>query len=290
MFGTHSSSLDITAELLGLSDIKVIHVNSNVSAREIEIKVQSTKDHVHCRQCGEPTKSHGYGRQLRLRHLPMFGKETVIDIVPRRGRCEHCDGGPTTTEKLDWYETNSKLTKPLEHHLLFELVNSTVADVSRKSDVDYHTVDALIDRYVETEIDFSSIQKLDVLGIDEISLKKGCRDFVTLITYRADNKVRILGVIHGRDKSSIIRFLRGIPRVLHNSINAVCCDLYDGYINACKEVFGNLAPIVADRFHVRRLYRKSLVSLRKAELKRLKAELKPAEYAALQSAITLLRK
>ena len=41
---------------------------------------------------------------------------------------------------------------------------------------------------------------------------------------------------------------------------------------------------------MRRLYRKSLVSLRKAELKRLKAELKPAEYAALQPAITLLRK
>ena len=41
---------------------------------------------------------------------------------------------------------------------------------------------------------------------------------------------------------------------------------------------------------MRRLYRKSLVSLRKAELKRLKTELTPEEYAALQPAIALLRK
>lgn len=53
------------------------------------------------------------------------------------------------TEILDWYEANAKFTKPFEHHLLFELVNSTVADVSRKESVDYHAVEALIDRYAE---------------------------------------------------------------------------------------------------------------------------------------------
>ena len=66
---------------------------------------------------------------------------------------------------------------------MFELVNSTVADVSRKDGVDYHVVEALIDRYVEAEVNFSNIQALGVLGIDEISKKKGYRDFVTLITY-----------------------------------------------------------------------------------------------------------
>ncbi len=119
MFGSHSDSLNITADLLGLSDIKVVDVRTNLSAREITISVESTRKYILCRQCGESTKPHGVGRKLRLRHLPMFGKETVIEIIPRRGRCEFCDGSSTTTEVLNWYDAKSKLTKPLEHHLLF---------------------------------------------------------------------------------------------------------------------------------------------------------------------------
>ena len=61
-------------------------------------------------------------------------------------------------------------------------------------------------------------------------------------------------------------------------------------MNACKEVFKKKVPIVADRFHVRKLYRKSLISLRKSELKRLKKELTPSEYATLKPAIAILRK
>jgi len=36
--------------------------------------------------------------------------------------------------------------------------------------------------------------------------------------------------------------------------------MYDGFINAAKEVFGSDIPVVADRYHVSKLYRKSLVS------------------------------
>ena len=169
MFGSRSDSLNITAELLGLTDVKGNDVRTNLSAREITISVESTRKHILCRQCSEPTKPHGMGGELRLRHLPMFGKETIIEIIPRRGRC---DGGSTTTETLNWYDANSKLTKPLEHHLLFELVNSTVADVSRKADVNYHTIDALINRYVETKMDFSTIKALGVLGLGKVRIRK----------------------------------------------------------------------------------------------------------------------
>src|SRR4029079_8922976 len=124
--------------------------------------------------------------------------------------------------RLDWYELNSKMTKPYEYHLLFELVNSTVADVSRKEQVDYHTVDHLIRSYIETNIDFSKIKALGILGLDEISLKKGYRDFVTLVTYRVDEQAHILGVVDGRGKAEITQFLQGIPSRLRNTIQAIC--------------------------------------------------------------------
>jgi transposase len=70
----------------------------------------------------------------------------------------------------------------------------------------------------------------------------------------------------------------------------VCTDLYDGYINAAREVFGRQVRIVADRFHVAKLYRKGVDDLRKTELKRLKQTLPKDEYKGLKGAMWALRK
>ena len=136
MFKLDKNTLNITAELLGISGVKVIDVKTNVQKNEIIIRVRSTKKELPCRKCGEPTKKHGVGRLIRLRHLSMFGRDTIIEIAPRRGICKVCDKNPTTTERLEWYELNAKLTKPLEQFLLFELVNSTTADVGRRYNIE----------------------------------------------------------------------------------------------------------------------------------------------------------
>jgi transposase len=290
MFGKDSNTLNISANLLGLSDVEVTKVTPNLDSYQIIIQVKSTKKEIPCRVCGKPTSKNGVARTLRFRHLPIFEQDTFIEITPRRGKCQNCDGNPSTNEKMDWYDEKSKFTKAFEHRMLFDLVNSTVADVSRKSGVDYHTVDNLIDRYIETEVNFDDISKLGVIGIDEISMKKGYRDFVTLITYRFDNKVRILGVVDGREKADLAAFFAKIPSHLTKTIKVVCSDLYEGYLNACKEIFGKKIPIVADRFHVRRLYRKCLVNLRKSKLRRLRKELSDNEYKKLSNATKLLRK
>lgn len=287
---TSPDILNFLTNTLHFPDTVATKIIDSLNAREITIVVKSTRDILPCRVCHKPTRGHGSGRTLRFRHLPLLGKETTIEFTPRRGICAACDDAPTTTERLDWYNRKSKMTKPYEQHLLFELVNSTVADVSRKESIDYHTVDSLIDQYIETEIDFSKIKALGILGLDEISIKKGYRDFVTLITYRINDKVHILGVVSGREQSEIIEFLSKIPRRLRKTVQAVCCDLYDGYMSACKEVFKGKVPVVADRFHVRKLYRKSLINLRKAELARLRKERSDKEYEQLKQAISILRK
>jgi len=66
--------------------------------------------------------------------------------------------------------------------------------------------------------------------------------------------------------------------------------LYIGFINAAKEVFGKRIAVVADRFHVAKLYRGGLDSLRKKEMKRLKEELSEASYKGLKNIMWILRK
>lgn len=67
-----------------------------------------------------------------------------------------------------------------------------------------------------------------------------------------------------REKEAIKEFLSTITKKLHKTIQAVCTDMYDGFIHAAKEVFGKKIPVVIDRFHVATLYRRCLASLRKS--------------------------
>ena len=46
--------------------------------------------------------------------------------------------------------------------------------------------------------------------------------------------------------------------------------MYDGFINAAKEVFPKKVMIVVDRFDLEKSYRNELEKLRKKEMKRLK--------------------
>jgi len=227
---------------------------------------------------------------MELRHLPVLGYKTFIQLTPKRGICSDCDEKPiSTTQTLDWYDRNARQTKPYEQHLLFDLINSTVSDISRKEEVDYHAIDKIIDKHIATAVDFALIFYLGVLGVDEISLRKGKKQYVTVITYRHNDEVRILKVLEGRSGEAVEAFFKSIPKRLRKTVSAVCSDLYEGFIKAAKNVFGNKI-ITADRFHVAKLYRKQLITVRKSELKRLKKILTAAEYKKLKPAVALLRK
>ena len=134
------------------------------------------------------------------------------------------------------------------------------------------------------------IAALPFFGLDEIALKKGHKDFVVIVSTRINDSVKILAVLPDRKKETVKRFLQQIPEPIKKSVVTVCCDMYDGYINAVKEVFGRKVKIVIDRFHVAKHYRAGLDTLRKHELKRLKKELNESDYSKLKGAIWALRK
>ena len=141
---------------------------------------------------------------------------------------------------------------------MLALVNSTVADVSIKEAVGKKVVRGVIDRWISQEIDWKSLKKLGLLGIDEIALRKGYQDYLTLVTARIDDQVRLIGVIEGREKAKVKAFLKSIPGRLKRTITGICCDMYDGYVNAAGEALPKV-PVMIDRFHVAKLYRKALV-------------------------------
>ena len=280
----------IFATLLNLPGITIVHVDIDEQGNCL-VKAESTKEGTPCRVCGRTIHTpYGHGRVLKIRHLSIFGRKTYLVICPPRYQCLDCEGKPITTQQFSWHEPRSSHTKAYDESLLLLLVNSTVEDVSIKEDVGYESIMGIIDRYILTEVNWKDIRRLEVLGIDEISLKKGHKDFVTIVTMRIDNEIRILAVLKDRKKETVKAFFSRIPTRLRKTVRAVCSDMYDGFINAAKEIFHGKVKIIIDRFHVAKLYRKGVDTLRKAELKRLKDTLVKEEYAKLKNVMWIVRK
>ena len=193
------ADLGLTPELLGLTDIKIeaIRLSHN---NTFHIKVNSIKEQTPCRKCGNPTEAYGYGRTLNLRHLPILGHEVYIEITPPRGICKQCDDHPTTTQTLDWFERNGHHTRPYDDYLMLQLIGSTLTDVAKKENLTEEILQGVIDRYQIDEVNWRSIQRIGLLGLDEIAIKKGYTDYVTLITSRYQGINKILCVIPGKKK------------------------------------------------------------------------------------------
>ncbi len=263
---------------LDIADVRVLQ--TSVSERgEIIITIESTKAGTQCRKCGKwITKLHGRDEWVTIRHLPAFGRPTYLRYRPNRYQCQDCEGHPTTTQDREWSDENSPHSFAYDSHILLQLVNSTVEDVSAKERLSYDRVIGTLERRIESSVDWTMIAGIEILGLDEIALKKGQGNYVTLVTGRfQDGEIVILGVLPGHEKAVVVEYLRLIPQRILQAIQAVCCDLWEAYTEAVREELPT-ARIVADRFHVARHYRDAADQIRKSELQRLKKELSKEDY------------
>lgn len=280
------ANIEIPLDLPGIRIVK-----TEMNQREIVITVESTREWAICSKCGHEIREfHGYGRWLRLRHLPILGRPLMIEIRPKRFRCPTCDDHPTTTQQLEWYNERSPNTKAYDQWLMLSLIGSTVSDVARKEKLTAELVMGALERQVESSVNWDQIDQIEVMGIDEIALKKGHRDFIAIITSpQADGSLKLLGVLPDRLMETVEKFLQSIPEELRATVREVCTDMYEGYTNAVKKVLPG-ARMVVDRFHVAKGYRDGADQLRKEVQRGLKASLEKDEYEALKGTMWLFRR
>ncbi|MEO0518971.1 MAG: ISL3 family transposase [Cyanobacteria bacterium P01_A01_bin.116] len=274
---------------LDLPDVRVQAVDKTTQGDWL-IRLESTLKGTKCHQCGRHTDQfHGFDSALRLRHLPLFEVPVFIELRPKRYRCKFCEGKPTTTQKLDWHEPRSPNTKPYERWLLRLMINSTVVDVAKKLNIKAGIVIGVLDRWLAKQVNWDGFERLETIGIDEIALKRGHRDYVVLVTTPLATGVEVLAVLADRQKQTVSDFFATIPTRIKTTIERVCSDMYKGFIGAAQEQLP-WAKIVIDRFHVAKAYRDCADTVRKQEVRRLKKTLSQADYAPIKGAMWPFRK
>lgn len=275
---------------LDLPDVQIETFDATTK-KGIVITVKSTLQGTVCRQCHRPIdKFYGYSKEITLRHLPIFEQPVWIKIKPKRYQCSYCDKGPTTTQSCRWYDQKSPHTKTYEQWILRDLVNSTISDISFKRGINEAAVEGIINRHINQAVDWQAIKRIPLLGLDEIALKKGHKDFVVIISAinEQGNKC-ILAVLPDRKKETVKVFLQSIPFEVKSTIQRACVDMYDGYSNAVYAALPGVKVIV-DRFHVAKSYRGCADKARIKTMKGLKATLPSEEYAKLKGVMWVFRK
>jgi transposase len=275
---------------LDIPDIRVLQTELTKTG-ELILTVESTLTSTSCRRCGRTiSERHGLDEPRLLRHLPILGRVVYLRLRPKRFRCPFCDDHPTTTQRLDWYDPNALHTKAYERHLILHLVNSTFTDVEAKEDVTTDALLGIVDRWIARSVEWDTLEPFVTLGIDEIALLKGHRDFVAVVYAQTEHgTLHVLAVLPDRLKATVMAWLQTIPPSIRERITTVCTDIWEGYITAIQEVLP-AATLVVDRFHVARHYRDAVDKLRKQELRRLQKELPKAAQDDLKHTLWPFRK
>ena len=152
----HMAKTEVTIPL-GIPEVRVLKSEAG-ECGEIVITIESTKAGTTCRKCGKwITKLQGQEDWVTIRHLPVFGRPSFLRYRPRRYQCQDCEGHPTPTQRLEWHDSNSPHSFAYDNHVLLQLVNSTVEDVSLKEGLSYDSVVGALERRIESSMDWMKL-------------------------------------------------------------------------------------------------------------------------------------
>src|ERR1700726_1388325 len=113
-----------------------------------------------------------YDRKVRrVRDLSCGDTRIFLELEVRRVECRRC--GKVKQERLDFLADNPFYTKRFAHYVGQRCRAAPIKDVAKDLALDWHTVKALDKQYMEAQLKRVGTPGPQVIGVDEISIRKG---------------------------------------------------------------------------------------------------------------------
>ena len=198
-----------------------------------------------CGRCGREVQ-HTHGRAPRAREwrdLRVRDKPLVIVYRPFRVVCPDCG---VHVEKIPWAGPRQRVTHSLALVVAALAKKLSWAEVAEHFGLNWKTVAAVVKRAVKCGLVRRRWKPLHVIGLDEVSRRKG-QVYLTLV-YDLE-RGRLVWVGEGRDTATMDQFFGWLGKHRGRAIRVVCCDMWAVYIDAVQRRLP-WAKLVFDRFHV----------------------------------------
>jgi transposase len=172
-------------------------------------------------------------------------------------------------ESLEWLADNPFYTKRFSFWVGRRRRVSTIRDVARETHLDWKTIKTLEKQYMETQLRRAGTPGPRVIGIDELSVRKGH-------TYRiiVSDLVRQRPIWFGgtdRSEASMNLFFEWLGEKKSRKIRLVVMDMWKPFRNACASHVPD-AAVLYDKFHALRHLGEALDKVRRSEYARLSGE------------------
>ncbi len=177
--------------------------------------------------------------------------------------------GKVKSEKLDWLSDNPFYTKRLAFHVGRRCRSSSIKDVAEELHLDWKTVKDLEKQYMQEQLHRAGKAHPKIIGIDEISVKKG-HEYKIVVSDLEKHKPIWFG---GKDRSeeSMDEFYRFIGEKVRKNIRLAVMDMWKAFEKSTKKNAPQTA-ILYDKFHVLKHLNQALDQIRKQEYARLSGQ------------------
>lgn len=200
---------------------------------------------------------------LAIRDLEIWGQPSFFVYQEMYHRCPCC--GHRQALIPPFKRKDVKYTYRFEELVLISLIKSTAEDVAKQLGISAETVERIVKNRIEDarakKVD--PARKVQSVGLDEVSLRKGHKSYATILTDLTDpSKPEILAVTKGRDEAAATACLEVLSLAQRAAVQTHCTDMGPAYLAACRAMLPNSQSVI-DRFHVAKKLGEAADALRK---------------------------
>lgn len=169
-------------------------------------------------------------------------------------------------ERFDWLADNPFYTKRFAFYVGRRCRDSSIQDIARELHLDWKTVKSLEKQYMREQLRRVGLPGPKVIGIDEISIRKGHTYRIVVSDLLRQRPIWFGG--EDRSEKSMNRFFEELGPKKARKIQLAVMDMWKAFRNS-TEKHAPQAAILYDKFHVMRHLGDALDKVRKTEYARL---------------------
>ena len=198
-----------------------------------------------------------------VRDLDLWGQPSFWAYQPAFHRCPHCHHRQYLIPPFKRKDVSYTLR--FEQLVLRLLIGSTEEEVARRLGISAEMVRLIVHHQLADarakQVDPGRV--VSDVGIDELSLKKRHKLYVTILTDLTDpDRPEVLAVAQGRDEAAARACLEKLSAGQRQQVRTFRADMAVAFHNACRELLPAAQPVV-DRFHVAKQFNDAIDNQRK---------------------------
>jgi transposase len=269
---------EVLEMLLGIKEIQVDRFE--VQDQHLHIYCSSIFQEALCPHCLKKRQVVNQTYLRQFRDLPIAGKEVYLHLSQRQFYCPDCDRH--FNERFNFVDVKRMMTRRYERYVYECCKASTIQKISAQENLVWQTVNEICQRNARKELEERPVSKVRALGMDEFAMKKGHRDYATVIVDL--ERIEIIDILEYRKQEKLIEYFKNKGTEWCEGIEVFCSDRWQGFINTAKAVFPQ-ATLVVDRFHFFSYLNRAVDSQRKSLRRQFKdkEELKRLKWALLKN-------